>query len=58
VAVYFRVHPDKSNRDIFDDDSRLFNADFVEVQPDEVHSNDVLITATPDEFETILAARA
>lgn len=57
MAVYFRVHPDKSNRDIFDEDGKLYDAEFKEAQPEDVHSNDVLVTATPEEFESILASR-
>jgi len=57
MSTYFRVHPDKSNRDIFDEDSRLYNADLEEVEPEEVHGNDILVCATPEEFNTILAAR-
>jgi hypothetical protein len=57
MAVYFRVHPDKSNRDIFDENSQLYDAEFNAVEPESVHSNDVLVTATPEEFETILASR-
>lgn len=57
MAVYFRIHPDKSNRDLFDEESRLYDAEFREVQPEVVRSNDVLVTATPDEFEMMLASR-
>lgn len=57
MATYFRVHPDKSNRDLFADGSKLYNADLVEVEPEEVHGNDILVCATPEEFDTILAAR-
>jgi len=57
MAVYFRVHPDKTNRDIYDEDSHLFDAEFNEVEPEAVHSNDVLVTATPDEFQAILDGR-
>jgi hypothetical protein len=57
MAVYFRVHPDKGNRDVFDPDSKLYDADFNEVEPEELHSNDVLVTASPEEFETIISSR-
>jgi hypothetical protein len=57
MAVYFRVHPDKNNRDIFDEDSLLYDAEFNEAQPEALHSNDVLVTATPEEFEMMLASR-
>lgn len=57
MATYFRVHPDKSNRDIFDEDGKLYDADLEEVEPEVVHGNDILICATPEEFETITAAR-
>jgi hypothetical protein len=57
MAVYFRVHPDKSNRDVFDPDSKLYDAEFNEAQPEDLHSNDVLVTASPEEFETILSSR-
>jgi len=57
MATYFRVHPDKMNRDIFDDDSELYDANLEPVQPDVVGGNDILICATREEFETILAAR-
>jgi len=55
--VYFRVHPDKSNRDVFDPESKLYDADFNPVEPEVLHSNDVLVTATPEEYNTILASR-
>lgn len=57
MAVYFRVHPDKSNRDVFDPLSKLYDADFNTAEPEDLHSNDVLVTATPDEFATILSSR-
>jgi hypothetical protein len=57
MAVYFRVHPDKSNRDIFDPDSLLYDAEFNEAEPEDVHSNDVLVTATPEEWESIVSSR-
>jgi hypothetical protein len=57
MAVFFRVHPDKSNRDLFDADSFLYDADFNEAEPEDVHSNDVLVTATPEEFEMMLDSR-
>jgi hypothetical protein len=57
MAVYFRVHPDKNNRDIFDSDGKLYDADFNEVEPEVLHSNDVLVTASPEEFESILSSR-
>ena len=57
MAVYFRVHPDKANRDVFDPDSMLYDAEFNEVEPEVLHSNDVLVTATPEEFNSILASR-
>lgn len=57
MAVYFRVHPDKNNRDVFDPDSELYDADFNEAEPEDLHSNDVLVTATPDEFAAILNSR-
>jgi hypothetical protein len=57
MAVYFRVHPDKSNRDVFDSEGKLYDADFNEVEPEVLHSNDVLVTASPDEFAAILDSR-
>lgn len=57
MAVYFRVHPDKSNRDVFDPDSTLYDAEFNEVEPEVLHSNDVLVTASPEEFASILHSR-
>lgn len=57
MATYFRIHPDKSNRDVFDAESKLYDADFNEVQPEVLHSNDVLVSATPEEWNTILSSR-
>lgn len=57
MATYFRVHPDKSNRDIFDEGGRLYDANLDEAQPEDVHGNDILICATPEEFDAILAGR-
>jgi hypothetical protein len=57
MATFFRVHPDKSNRDIFDEESRLYDADLNPVEPETVHSNDILICATAEEFDTIQSAR-
>lgn len=57
MAVYFRVHPDKNNRDVFDPLSELYDADFNEAEPGDLHSNDVLVTATPEEFSTIMSSR-
>lgn len=57
MAVYFRVHPDKSNRDVFDTLSELYDADFNEAEPSSLHSNDVLVTCTPEEFATITGSR-
>lgn len=57
MATYFRVHPDKMNRDIWDDKSRLFDANLEEVEPDVVGGNDILICATPEEWDAILAGR-
>lgn len=57
MSVYFRVHADKSNRDIFDEDGKLYDADLNPAEPEDVHGNDILICATPDEFDAILAGR-
>lgn len=58
MAVYFRVHPDKNNnRDVFDPESKLYDADFNEAEPEVLHSNDVLVTVTPEEYATILSSR-
>lgn len=57
MAIYFRVHPDKNNRDVFDPESELYDAEFNEAQPEDLHSNDVLVTATPEEFAQILGSR-
>lgn len=57
MATYWRVHPDTTNRDLFDEAGKLYDQDFNEVQPEVVSSNDVLLTATPDQYNTILASR-
>lgn len=57
MATYFRVHPDKGNRDIWDADSKVYDANLKPAEPEDIQSNDILICATPEEFETILAAR-
>lgn len=57
MATYWRVHPDVSNRDVFDDDSKLYDQEFNEVAPEVLNSNDVLATLTPDQFNAILGAR-
>lgn len=58
MATFFRVHPDKSNRDLFDPESRLYDSNLNEAKPEDVHSNDVLITATPEEWDVIQAAHS
>lgn len=57
MATYFRVHPDPANRDIFDADSELYDQGFNEVDAEDVQGNDVLITMTPDQYNTIIASR-
>jgi hypothetical protein len=57
MATYFRVHPDKMNRDIWDDQSSLYDANLEPVEPDVIGGNDILICATPEEFDAILAGR-
>jgi len=57
MATYFRVHPDKMNRDIWDDQSCLYDANLEPAEPESVGSNDILICATPEEFNAILAGR-
>lgn len=57
MATYFRVHQDKMNRDIWDEDSKLYDAELEPVEPDVIGSNDILICATPEEFDAILFGR-
>ena len=57
MATHFRVHPDVSNRDIFDPESRLYDQDFNEVTPEIVQGNDVLVTLTPEQFDLMVASR-
>lgn len=57
MATYFRVHPDKNNRDLYDENGKIYDANLAPAEPEDVHSNDILICATPEEFDTILASR-
>lgn len=53
AAVYFRVHPDKSNRDL--NAGRLYDDEFSPVAPGDVplRGDILLLPATEDEFQVV-----